>query len=109
MLLAILSGIAVVGLMGWFLITGWLSPSRTAWQYNFWAMVVVLLWAQPWSSRDPYRTSKQMFRWLFYLLLFLGTLGSVIVFDSYSPLFITLEIFILAVIEFSGRRSLRGE
>lgn len=109
MLLAIFSGIAVVGLMEWFLITAWLSPSRTAWQYNFWAMVVVLLWAQPWSSRDPYRTGKQVFRWLVYLVLLLGTLASVLVFDSFSPLFVSAEIFILIVIEFSGRRSLRGE
>ena len=108
-MLYFVSGVAVVGLMEWFLITAWLSTSRTAWQYNFWALVLVLLWAQPWSSRDPYRTGNQMMRSLVYLVLLLATLASAIVFRRWAPLLVTLEIVILALIEYAGRRSLKAE
>ena len=108
MMLNILSGAAVIGLMEWLLITAWLSTSRTAWQYNFWALVVVLLWAQPWSSRDPYRTGRVMIRWLVYLVLLVATLASAFVFDSLGPLPVTLAIVLLGAIEFMGWRSLKG-
>ena len=108
MWLNIFSGVAVVGLMEWLLITAWLSTSRTAWQYNVWAFVVVLLWAQPWSSRDPYRTGRQMIRWLVYLVLLMATLASAFVFDSLAPLVVTLAIILLGLIEFTGWRALRS-
>ena len=108
-MLYILSGLAVVVLMEWFLITAWLSRSQTAWQYNFWAFVIVLLWAQPWSSRNPYRTGRQITRNMVYLVLLLATLASAIVFKRWGPLLVTLEILILALIEFAGRRSLKAE
>jgi hypothetical protein len=102
------SGVAVVGLMEWLLITAWLSTSRTAWQYNFWAIVVVLLWAQPWSSRDPYRTGRAMIRWMVYMVLLLATLASAFVFKSLGPLPVTLAILLLGAIEFMGRREVKG-
>jgi hypothetical protein len=108
MMLNILSGVAVIGLMEWLLITAWLSTSRTAWQYNFWAMVVVVLWAQPWASRDPYRTGRTMIRWGVYLVLLLATLASAFVFDSLGPLPVTLAIILMGSIELTGRRSLRS-
>ena len=108
MWLNIFSGVAVVGLMEWLLITAWLSTSRTAWQYNFWAMVVVVLWAQPWNSRDRYRTGRAMIRWMVYLILLLGTLGSAFVFKSLGPLSVSLAIVLMGSIEFMGRREVRG-
>ena len=108
MWLNIFSGIAVVGLMEWLLITAWLSTARTAWQYNIWAIVVVLLWAQPWSSRDPYRTGRQTIRWLVYLVLLMATLASAFVFKSLMPLAVTLAIFLLGLVEFTGWRAIRS-
>jgi hypothetical protein len=107
MWLNIFSGVAVVGLMEWLLITAWLSTSRMDWQYTVWAILVVVLWAQPWSSRDPYRTGRQMIRWLVYLVLMMATLASSVVFDSLTPLAVGLAVFLLGVIEFTGQRSLR--
>ena len=104
----IFSGVAVVCLMEWLLITAWLSTSRTAWQYNFWAIVVVALWAQPWSSRDRYRTGNAMIRWFVYMVLLVGTLASAFVFKSLGPLSVTLAITLLAAVEFMGRREVRG-
>jgi len=108
MWLNIFSGVAVVGLMEWLLITAWLSTSRTAWQYNFWAMVVVALWAQPWSSRDRYRTGNAMIRGLVYMVLLLATLASAFVFKSLGTLSVTLAILLLGAIEFSSRREARS-
>jgi len=108
-MLNILSGVAVVGLMEWLLITAWLSTSQTGWQYNFWALVIVLIWAQPWKSRDPYRTGNALIRYLVYLALLLATLASTIVFRGWAPLVVSLEILILGSIELAGRRSLQAE
>jgi hypothetical protein len=108
MWLNLFSGVAVVGLMEWLLITAWLSTSRTAWQYNFWAIVVVALWAQPWSSRDRYRTGRAMIRWMVYMVLLLGTFASAFVFKSLGPLSVTLAILLLGAIEFMGRREVRS-
>jgi hypothetical protein len=108
MWLNLFSGVAVVGLMEWLLITAWLSTSRTAWQYNFWAVVVVALWAQPWSSRDRYRTGNAMIRWLVYMFLLVATLGSAFVFKSLGPLTVALAILLLGAVEFMGAREVRS-
>jgi hypothetical protein len=107
-MLSIAGGIAVLGLVEWLLVTGWLSTSPLAWQYNFWAFVVVFVWAQPWSRRDPYRTGNPAVRYTTYAALALASLASSLIFRSLPPLVICLEILVLALIEFTGRRSVRS-
>ncbi len=108
-MLAFFSGTAVLVLTEWLLLTASLSKSRLSWQYNLWAMLVVLLWAQPWSRSDPYRTGQQWIRWLFYFFLLLGTFGFFYIFSGMWPFLVILEILILAAVEGFGRRSLQRD
>jgi len=108
-MLTFLSGTAALILSEWLLLTAWLSKSRLAWQYNLWAMLVILLWAQPWSRSDPYHTGIQWMRWLFYFLLVMATFAFFYVFGGLWPLLVILEILILAAVEGLGRRSLQRD
>jgi hypothetical protein len=108
-MLNFISGFAVLGITEWLLLTAWLSQSRLSWQYTFWVLVVVLLWGQPWSRRDPYRTGNQIIRWLVYFLLLMESMGSSYIFDALWPLLLAIEVGILVAFEFTGLRSLRRE
>ena len=108
-MLTLFSGIAALGLTEWLLLTAWLSKSRLAWQYNLWAMLVVLLWAQPWSRSDPYRTGKQWLRWLIYFFLLLATFAFFYIFGGFWSLVVMLEIITLAAVEGFGRRSFQRD
>lgn len=104
MLLNLVSGLAVLFLTEWLLLTASLSVSDLSEQYYVWAPLVVLLWAQPWSARDRYRTGSQVLRWLTYLALILLSFAHGFIFARWAWL-IALEAAILAGIEGLGRRA----
>jgi len=102
-MLNLVSGIAMVGLAGWLLVTGWVSQSRFNWQYNVWAMLVVLLWAQPWNRNDPYRTGRQLIRRIVYGILVVAAFGFWYVFGGLWPVLVILEVLVLLLVEITGR------
>jgi len=101
-MLNLVSGIAMVGLAGWLLVTGWVSQSRFSWQYNVWAMLVVLLWAQPWNRNDPYRTGMQLIRRIVYGILVVAAFGFWYVFGGLWPVLVILEVLVLLLVEITG-------
>ena len=108
-MLNVVSGIAVLGLMEWLLLTAWLSRARLSWQYNLWAMIVVLFWAQPWSRNDPYRTGQRSIRTGVYGLLILIALGTGLIFGIWGAWLVGLEAILLFVLEVSGRRPAKDD
>jgi hypothetical protein len=108
-MLTLFSGIAFLGITIWLLLTAWLSQSRFAWQYNIWAMLVVLLWAQPWSRSDPYRTDQRLVRGIFYILLFLADFGFWYLFGGLWPVILAVEVLVLLLIEITGRPIIERE
>ncbi len=103
MLLTLFSGLAVLILTEWLLLTASLSVSALSEQYYVWAVLAVLLWAQPWSARDRYRTSPQFIRWLTYAGLILVSLAHGYIFSRWAWV-VALEGVILGAIEGQGRR-----
>jgi len=102
MLLNLVSGIAVVGLTGWLLVTARVSTARFGWQYNLWALLVVLLWAQPWSRNDPFRTGRRLIRWIVYGVLVVAAFGFWYVFGGLWPVLVIIELIVLFLIEITG-------
>ena len=102
-MLNLVSGIAVVGLTGWLLVTALVSTARFGWQYNVWALVVVLLWAQPWSRNDPYRTGRHLVRRMIYGILVVAAFGFWYVFGGIWPVLVMIEVIILFLVEITGR------
>jgi hypothetical protein len=108
-MLNIVSGVAVLGLTEWLLLAAWLSQATLAWQYNLWAMIVVLFWAQPWSRSDPYRTGHRGLRVIVYSLLLMAAFGSALVFGMWGAWLVLLEASLLFITEITGRRPIRDE
>ena len=108
-MLTLLSGIAFLGMTLWLLVTAWLSQSRFAWQYDLWAMVIVLLWAHPWRRSDPYRTDQRPIRGIFYALLLLAIFGFWYLFGGLWPVILAVEVVILFLIEVTGRPVIERE
>ncbi len=90
-----------------FFISAWLSAGSQPWQYNLWAALAVLLWAQPWRRRDPYRTDNLIFRMVIYLVLIILSMSAVYIFGPIQPIFIALEAFILGILEYTGQAPIR--
>ena len=103
MLLNLVSGLAVLILTEWLLLTASLSVSALSEQYYLWALLVVLLWAQPWSTSDRYRSDNPLIRRLTYAALVLISLAHGYIFGRASWL-IALEAAILGGFEVFMRR-----
>lgn len=102
----LISGLAVLVITQLLLFSAWLSASPRAWMYYLWTAIAVLLWAQPWSRRDPYRTIPAGARaWTYALLAFI-LIASAFFFDTISPLLILLEVVVLFALDFTGQRSI---
>jgi len=105
--LFVLSSLAALTLAELLYLNAWLSTNPRAWQYDLWAALVIMLWAQPWSSRDRYRTDSALLRMIVYGALFLAASASAYIFDRWQPGLVGLGIAVLFVIELTGRRAAR--
>lgn len=103
--LSILSGLAAIVIAELLYLSAWLSTNPRAWQYDLWAALVVVLWAQPWSSRDRYRTDMKLLRMAFFGVLFLAASASAVIFNRWQPGLIGVGIVILFMVELTGRRA----
>ena len=107
MLLPIISSLAVIVLTHWLLLTAWMSASPRAYLYNIFAVVAVVLWAQPWNSRDPYRTSHPMVRMITYLLLLVGMVANGYIFNRSGAFMVAVAVLILGGIELLGVQTIK--
>jgi hypothetical protein len=106
-MLTILSGMAIILTTVLLIISSWLSVSEFAWIYYIIAGLIVLVWAQPWSRVDPYRTGWQPARWGTYLVITLIGIATGLVFARVAPFMISVEAIILGIIELTGWRTSR--
>ena len=101
-MLNIAASLATLILTTWFLVLAWLKAYETPWLYYFGVALLILVWSRPWSNSDRYRTYDPRLRMFTYLLLTGITVSASYFFVTWTPLLITVEVLILALLEGLG-------
>ena len=101
-MISIASSIATLGLTATLLtIAGVKAPGTTS--VFYWSTaLIILLWSQPWSSRDFYRSDQPIIRWVTYLLLALLILILAVIFPAGANWLILIEVIVLGTFETFG-------
>ena len=107
-MVSLASSAAVLLITQLLFISAWLSARQNPWLHYLWAAIIVLLWAQPWSRSDPYRTNKLIVRLGTYVLIILMSLASWYVYDRTPILLVGLLALVLGLIEYRGQAALKS-
>ncbi len=106
-MLNISASLAAIILTTWFLVLAWLRAYESSWSFYLLAGLLILAWSRPWSNRDRYRTYDSRLRMLTYFVLAAVTVSGSYFFLTPTPLLLTFEVLILALLEVLGWMGMR--